>query len=477
MSRKPAFWIVCALLSLLATIDRQPPFRQRVSAGSTPPDGPRPGSGAGPGARGAAPPRTGGLSPGGDLRRGRGGADVRGAEAGGKDAFARMIRDGRYAPVHVARAALPRARSQRDVGPLHSGRRRVRVRGAAARNAPGARLAPAEARGVAERGAASLARRPIRVRPRRTGPGREARPSHRSHSRLRKARSPGRWTFPSPAGGCGRSPGGGDAVCPRAGGVRAAVPADALGQRGDRVRFRHRDARALRSRRHRHRPVRAPAAAVGPLAPRAGLGADRLGPAGAGHAQRMAPRVAAVRHGAVDDDIPGAAGHGPHGWGGGDDRRLHAVLHGGREPVAARLSGAPPVVARVGAERRSITRCARTHARRVSAGRNLLRVRGGAVPGRFTLARVVDPLRCAGASRRARDLHAVAVGHRTIGAGRVLGRVPVPRGAARRRRLDRRPLRQAAGLHRGSDDRTGHRVRRGARAVSQSAGCTRVRWN
>ena len=58
--------------------------------------------------------------------------------------------------------------------------------------------------------------------------------------------------------------------------------------------------------------------------------------------------------------------------------------------------------------------------------------------------RLVDAVRGAAASRRARDLRAVAVGDRQLVPGGLLGRGAVPRGADRGRRAHRRSLRQAA---------------------------------
>ncbi len=67
---------------------------------------------------------------------------------------------------------------------------------------------------------------------------------------------------------------------------------------------------------------------------------------------------------------------------------------------------------------------------------------------RHAVSRLVDAVRGAAPSRRARDLRAVAVGDRQLAPGRLLGGMPVPRGAARRRRAHRRSLRQAQPLHR-----------------------------
>ena len=63
---------------------------------------------------------------------------------------------------------------------------------------------------------------------------------------------------------------------------------------------------------------------------------------------------------------------------------------------------------------------------------------------------LVDALRGAAPPRRPRDLRAMALGHRQLAAGRVLGRVPVSRRAARGRGAHRRSLRQAGPVPRPS---------------------------
>ena len=76
--------------------------------------------------------------------------------------------------------------------------------------------------------------------------------------------------------------------------------------------------------------------------------------------------------------------------------------------------------------------------------RGVLRLRRRTLRHRHARLRLVDTLRGAAPSRRARDLRAMALGHRQLAAGRVLGRVPVSRRAARGRGAHRRSLRQAA---------------------------------
>ena len=156
MSRKPAFWIICALLSLLATIAASRHFASafplvsidlRMDRGQALEQ-----------ARALAAQHR--LGPAGYRQAATFGGDEEvqtyvELEAGGKDAFARMIRDGRYAPYTW------RVRHFREHDPNETWVRFTPegvAYGFAERlpeTAPGARLAPAEARGVAERGAAS----------------------------------------------------------------------------------------------------------------------------------------------------------------------------------------------------------------------------------------------------------------------------------------------------------------------------------
>ena len=201
-------------------------------------------------------------------------------EAGGKDAFARMIRDGRYAP------SAWRVRHFREHDPNETW---IRFAPAGVpigfverlpETAPGARLPAADARAIAERAALAWHVALPGVRARRAGAGGQTRPPRRPHVRVPTPPSHRRWALPCAPGRRGRSLRRGDAVRPGTGGVRAAVPADAVRERGDRLRIRHRDARALRPRRHRHRPLRPAAPAVGSLASGAGVGHCRRGLAG-----------------------------------------------------------------------------------------------------------------------------------------------------------------------------------------------------
>jgi hypothetical protein len=156
MLRKPAFWILCALLSVLATIAASRYFASafplvsidlRMDRGQAL-------------ARARALAVQHRLGPVGFRQAATFGGDEEvqtyvELEAGGKDAFGRMIRDGRYAPYTW------RVRHFRQHDPNETWVRFTPEGvpyGFVERlpeTAPGARLAPAEARGVAERGAAS----------------------------------------------------------------------------------------------------------------------------------------------------------------------------------------------------------------------------------------------------------------------------------------------------------------------------------
>jgi hypothetical protein len=156
MLRKPAFWIVCALLSVLATIAASRHFASafplvsidlRMDRGQ-----------ALERARALAAQHR--LGPPGFRQAATFGGDEEvqtyvELEAGGKAAFARMIREGRYAPYTW------RVRHFREHDPNETWVR-FTPEGVAygfeerlPETAPGARLSPAEARAVAERGAAS----------------------------------------------------------------------------------------------------------------------------------------------------------------------------------------------------------------------------------------------------------------------------------------------------------------------------------
>src|SRR5215203_5342483 len=156
MSRKPAFWIVCALLSVLATIAASRHFASafplvsidlRMDRGE-----------ALQRARALAAEHR--LGPPGFRQAATFACDDEvqtyvELEAGGKEAFARMIREGRYAPYTW------RVRHFREHDPNETWVRFTPEGvpyGFVERlpeTAPGARLAPTEARAVAERGAAS----------------------------------------------------------------------------------------------------------------------------------------------------------------------------------------------------------------------------------------------------------------------------------------------------------------------------------
>src|SRR5215203_336012 len=150
MSRKPAFWIVCALLSLLATIAASRHFASafplvsidlRMDRGQALEQ-----------ARALAAQHR--LGPAGFRQAATFGGDEEvqtyvELEAGGKDAFARMIRDGRYAPYTW------RVRHFREHDPNETWIRFTPAGlpfGFAERlpeTAPGARLSADDARGIA----------------------------------------------------------------------------------------------------------------------------------------------------------------------------------------------------------------------------------------------------------------------------------------------------------------------------------------
>ena len=127
-----------------------------------------------------------------------------------------------------------------------------------------------------------------------------------------------------------------------------------------------------------------------------------------------------------------------------------AVVHGGRNTDAPRVRPSPSVLARVGEGTWKLDRHSRPDGRGLSARVDVLRVRRRALPHRHACLRVVDAFRSAAPSRRAGDLRALALGDRQFAPGRVLGRVPVPRRSARRRRPHRRPVRKARALSRRS---------------------------
>ena len=116
------------------------------------------------------------------------------------------------------------------------------------------------------------------------------------------------------------------------------------------------------------------------------------------------------------------------------------------ETLTRRAFGHHPQFWRVWSKRRARARSIRdprAHGRRLPARLGLLRLRRRALRGHDAGLRLVVAGRGAAASRRARDLRAVAVGDRQLVPGGLLGRVAVPRRAARGRRAHRRPLRPA----------------------------------
>ena len=106
---------------------------------------------------------------------------------------------------------------------------------------------------------------------------------------------------------------------------------------------------------------------------------------------------------------------------------------------------------------------------RLPAGSDLRRLRSGAVSVRHAIARLVDAVRDAVQSRRARVLRTVALGDRQVVSGRVLGGIAVSRHPDRRRRADRRSPRQPP--------RSGSPSRSSCRRSSSAPATRRIRPN
>ena len=160
-------------------------------------------------------------------------------EGGGKEAYARTLRDGLYAGLHLAGSPVQGRREARDADPVPPGRRAVRLpraaRGAARR---ARRCAADEARAIAERKAARrLARRPRAVRAGRAVAGAPAGRARRSHLHLRTRHAHAqRGPLPPPPRRLRRSPDRSHAFHQDSGSVYAPLRRDALGQRGHRRR-------------------------------------------------------------------------------------------------------------------------------------------------------------------------------------------------------------------------------------------------
>ena len=192
-------------------------------------------------------------------------------------------------------------------------------------------------------------------------------------------------------------------------------------------------------------------------------------PAGARVDQRVAADLDVLRHGGAADHVLPPAGRDDRG----DVPRLlgvlRAVVHGRRDAGRAAFGTHPADVAGVGPRPRQFHRRPRPHGLGLPAGLGLLRLRRPALSDHHTRVRLVVAGGSAAPPGRARDVCAVAVGDRQLVPGGLLGGVPVPGRTARRRRADRRPLRQAAAVPRDRLRRPGPGLRRGPRAVSQPA--------
>ena len=226
---------------------------------------------------------------------------------------------------------------------------------------------------------------------------------------------------------------------------------------------------ALRGRRHRHRALLHAARPLGVVAPRRDVGRRGRARAGARRGQRVAADVDVLRHGAAAHDLHGAADRQPCR----DVRRLLgvlcAVVHGGRDADAARVRIAPAILARVGERTGQFHRRAGPHGGGLPARDGVLRLRRAPLSVCHAGARLVGSVRSAAASRRAGDLPAVAVGHRELVPGGILGRMPLPRRADRGRGAHRRSIRATPPVHRDRVCRPGGHIRRGARTVPDAA--------
>ena len=389
-------------------------------------------------------------------------------EAGGKDAFARMIRDGRYAPYTW------RVRHFREHDPNETWVR-FTPEGVAygfverlPETAPGARLAPADARGVAERGAASwqiaLSDNALVEQAQEEKPGRRIdhtlvyeRPDRLGDGRfrLRLVVAGDRLVEVTPFVRVPEAFGGGTSRCARPTRRSGSLPAS-------------RCSCSTESAASSSACSCSCASGGSSGAPR-WPGADRLGPAGAGHAQRMAPRVAAVRPAPSTTTFLVQQGTALTA-GAVAMTVVFTLSFMAAESLSRRAFPEHPQLWHVwvpsaGASRAVLGRTLGAYLRVAT----FFAVRGGAGPGRFTLARVVDALRCAGdpdvLATYLPWLSAIAP---SVQAGFweecLFRAVPLAGAALIGDRFG------GGGPSSRSDDLTGHRVRRGARAVSQSAG-------
>ena len=133
-----------------------------------------------------------------------------------------------------------------------------------------------------------------------------------------------------------------------------------------------------------------------------------------------------------------------------------AVVHGGRNAWRGGVRPPSAILACLVEGPWQLDRNPGTNSRRLPPRVGILRLRRRTVPRRHAPLRMVDAVRGAPPPRRAGHLCALALGHRQFAPGRVLGRMPVSRGAARRRGAHRRPIWKARAVSR-------HRIRRPGR--------------
>ena len=315
-----------------------------------------------------------------------------------------------------------------------------------------------------------MERRPGALRPRRAGTGAASRRPHRSHADLRAiVTGPRRRPLSPPARGLGRSAHRSHLLRADSRGVHTPLRQHAVGQRSHRHRLARRHGAPLCGRRHRRRPLLHAAQPLRAVAAGGDLGRHRRHAAGTGDPQRVAADVDDLRHGGPAHDVHRRADCSARRHAGGVLGVHGAVVHGGRNADAPRVRPSPSILARVGEGTWKLDRHSGPDRRRLSARLGVLRVRRRTLPHRHARLRLVDTFRSAAPSRRAGDLCALALGNRQLAPGRLLGRVPVPRGSARRRRAHRRPLRKARAVSRDRLHRPGDHLRRGTRAVSDAA--------
>ena len=154
--RRPAFWIVLALLSARRRCHRRPLLPPGLlDRRARHHDGPRARARRGARDRGARRPRPAGYRQAASFCGDEEAQTFVELEGGGKAAFTRHAARAPLRGVHLARAALQGRRDQRDDDPLHAGRAAVRVH----REAEGGRARRRARRRGGARGSPRTARR------------------------------------------------------------------------------------------------------------------------------------------------------------------------------------------------------------------------------------------------------------------------------------------------------------------------------